>query len=730
MRGVVWRPVWLLAMLLLAWARPGSAAPADVPEQIVYQGVLLDGAGEARTGPVDLTVRLFDALGSGTLLYKQVFPNTALTDGVFTIRLGPTGEATDSPSDPLTTSLTTALAGDPGVTLAARFLELTIGASNPLPRTQLLASPFALRSETAAVATLAEDVLAVNGLDPVALTEIFEHFAFDGSGPPNDDPREGTADADGDGIANFADSDNDNDGLSDGTEISRGSDINLITPRIVSTGSPYDDFVPTLATVTGANFEPGMSVDLNGAALATSNVQATSFDVLVPPQILPATLAVTRLNGESDSAGVTFSPTIPSISQLLPAIGSAIHPTQVAIQGAGFLVGLTVTFGGVPQTVSNVTSTSFGVLVQPQPESTVVVTVTNPNGHSATSSFDFSTGTSHRLNVNSLSNTTFDVFSGSQLAASATQSYLSGTVPPGPPRQLPSRVHISVGHDLAGNLATVFCTDNGVGCNVSLAVDNDGDHRVDDETPTILDVLPNATPLSVPTLQYDASGAAAIGYVRRTNFVGREWMVAHDRDGNGDFADTKELVSIESSPPGFGRTGLAFDSTGRIGALHADFGGQLLRLALDRNGDGDFDDAVGGNPELFTVATGADLNCGGFGFDSADRAAVVTHQAGGLTLFHDLNADGDFADAGETSLIGPAVTSCDLSTKGAGNLVVVHDGGGGVFVLKDDDDDGAFTSAGESLQVEAGPDHDPIRVDRAGGTIYVMTRHDILTAPE
>ncbi len=45
-------------------------------------------------------------------------------------------DATDPPDDPLTTSLSAALAGDLTGTTPARFLELTVGVEAPLGRTQ------------------------------------------------------------------------------------------------------------------------------------------------------------------------------------------------------------------------------------------------------------------------------------------------------------------------------------------------------------------------------------------------------------------------------------------------------------------------------------------------------------------------------------------------------------------------------------------------------------------
>ncbi|HSJ95993.1 MAG TPA: hypothetical protein VLC53_02910, partial [Myxococcota bacterium] len=211
-------------LLALAFAPAAPAAPPAVPVQVSYQGVLLDTSGEPRNGTVDLTLRIWDALTGGTLVYKQSFPAVPLVDGVFTVRLGPSGDATDAPNDPLTASLADALAGDAGATAPERFLEVTVGAEGALLRSQILAAPYALRAsaadtaQSAATAAVAGNVTAVNGLDAAVLNQLYEYGNADGQGPPNTDPQEGTGDTDGDGVMNFIDPDNDNDSILDGVE--------------------------------------------------------------------------------------------------------------------------------------------------------------------------------------------------------------------------------------------------------------------------------------------------------------------------------------------------------------------------------------------------------------------------------------------------------------------------------------------------------------------------------
>ncbi len=152
-------------LLTLTLAGAALAAPPEIPDQVPYSAVVPGGG----AGPVDLTLRIYDAAASGTLLYVQDFADVPLVDGAFTLALGPTGRATDAPTDPLTTSLVAALAGDLAATAPGRFVEVTVNTDPPLPRERVLAVPFALRAASAASAETAESansVTHVGGVPP------------------------------------------------------------------------------------------------------------------------------------------------------------------------------------------------------------------------------------------------------------------------------------------------------------------------------------------------------------------------------------------------------------------------------------------------------------------------------------------------------------------------------------------------------------------------------------
>ena len=141
-------PIALVALCLIApGARRAHAAPPALPETVTYQALLLDDLGEPRTGNVDLTLRIFDDVTAGVLLYSQTLLAVPLTDGVFTVEIGPTGAASDTPEDPATTSLLEALTGDLGPVGAGRFLEVTVGVDGPLTRTPVRSVPYAMNAD-------------------------------------------------------------------------------------------------------------------------------------------------------------------------------------------------------------------------------------------------------------------------------------------------------------------------------------------------------------------------------------------------------------------------------------------------------------------------------------------------------------------------------------------------------------------------------------------------------
>ncbi len=621
------------AIAVLLFAPAIVAAPPTVPASLPYQGLLLDGLGAPRAGSVDLTVRVFDAVVGGALVYKQSFPAVSLADGVFSVQLGPVGEASDAPSNPLTTDLAIALGGDAGPTAPSRFLEVTVGSDGALTRTQILASAYALRAttaETANTATTAANATNVAGVAGLYMSEFFEHFNADGEAPPNFDASEGVADTDGDGLLNFVDSDNDGDTVSDQSELEVGSDINLVTPSITGTSPSTALFSSTgSVNVNGTFFQPPLSVVFGNQTPTPTSVTSTSFQVIVGPQPTgPASIQVTNANGQSDLLADAFT-----------WVGSLPIPTfahSVALNPVATLQG----------------------------------------------SLDARTGTN------------FVVYSGQK-------QYGVGNVTTGllilPLASRGAGGQIATAFESSGRLNGLRCLASGTNCDVAVLADIDGDLTLEDETaiPIETETGTNAI-LNSATLDFDPSGRRVAGY-QVSNGSTSTPMVAHDHSGDGDFDDTNEVVSAGSATsPGAIPSALAIDATGRVAYVR---GAGAVLAAWDRNGDGDFEDTIGGNPELLTIAGVAPF-CVGATFDSAGRLAVIYNAAGNMTLARDLNADGDFFDAGEsTTLLPGAGNFCDIGWRSGQPLTVAYTSGSTIAVGMDKNDDGDFADGGESSSV-------------------------------
>jgi hypothetical protein len=647
------RRVAALVVLAAALAPTAPASPPEIPQAISYEGLLLDGMGQPRTGPVDLTIRIYDELLAGTLLYKQVFSAVPLADGVFSLSLGPTGASGDTPTPPLTTSLATALAGDLVSIGPDRFVEVTVNAEPALPRSQVLSVPFALRADKAGTATAAEtaaialDVASVNGLPALVVSEMYEHFNFDGGGPPNTDPREGFGDVDGDGIANFVDADNDGDFLGDLQEVQQtDSDMNLVTP-----------------VLTG----------------------------------------------------------------LSPSSGLANSIFSVEIQGTSFQPGMSVQFGAQSPAPFDVTPTSAQVTVGPQPAGQVSVQVTLPNGEDAPTprSFAFAAPA-----FDVTDHLTFDVQDTANYAIGGADAYSSGaaTFP------FSSEEHLAVAWNPSGRVATLRCADLGDDdCEVRIGQDADGDFLIEpgEETPvqtlTGLAVLPAR--IRHARLAFDPAGNPVASYTR---FPNAEVVVARDTNTDGDYADAGEIrlvAAILGGDPS-GQGDLALDASGRVALLYHHPVSQRVKLAWDRNGDGDFGDTIGGNPEHVSLTNLSLFQCGGISFDSSGRLALVFAATNGLTLARDLNADGDFKDAGEVTVIAAATTGCDVEGHPSG-LAVTHDLNGlHLLVDRNGDDDFADTDEQVLLAPSGSGPFAPIALGRpASGTSAVATRNTVYQDP-
>jgi hypothetical protein len=114
---------------------PALPAAGQVPDAISYQGVLVEGS-VAVNDTVDITIRLYDSLSGGALLYEETDAALPVTDGVFTMTLGDN----PSPASPAS-ALSSALNASAPV-----FLEVDALGGPFSPRQQILSSPYSINT--------------------------------------------------------------------------------------------------------------------------------------------------------------------------------------------------------------------------------------------------------------------------------------------------------------------------------------------------------------------------------------------------------------------------------------------------------------------------------------------------------------------------------------------------------------------------------------------------------
>ena len=146
--------------------------------------------------------------------------------------------------------------------------------------------------------------------------------------------------------------------------------INSVTPLSAAAGGNI--------TIAGSEFTNGLTLSINGTTVTPTSVTPTSIDFAYPAGLAcDSTLTVTNPDGQS--VGSALNPT-PVINNSFSSQGPAAGGTNFIMIGFGFAAGTTVTIGGNPATVNQV---SNGVLIVSTPPGTVGpanVVVTTPGG--------------------------------------------------------------------------------------------------------------------------------------------------------------------------------------------------------------------------------------------------------------------------------------------------------------------------------------------------------------
>ncbi len=159
------RPAASLLLGFFCLAGAGLPVFAQVaPQQVNFQGLLLDSSGVPVNGLVDMSFTLYDAATGGTSLWTETHVDVDVIDGVYNLALGSTA--------PMSPAL---LAG------GNVHLEVEVDGETLSPRQQFLSVPYALHAATAESAASAVTAQVADSVT-VGTTEITLVIDSDNSG--------------------------------------------------------------------------------------------------------------------------------------------------------------------------------------------------------------------------------------------------------------------------------------------------------------------------------------------------------------------------------------------------------------------------------------------------------------------------------------------------------------------------------------------------------------------
>jgi uncharacterized protein (TIGR03437 family) len=196
-------------------------------------------------------------------------------------------------------------------------------------------------------------------------------------------------------------------------------------------------------TASGTGFATGASIQWNGVALSTTFVSSTQLTATITPGLIASagTANVSVTSGGTTSSSLTFPIQTLALTTLSPAAGTAGSPAfTLAVNGAGFLPGMTVQWNGSPLPTTFVSAGQVLATVTANliaSSGTASVSVNSAGGPTSnTLSFPIATGTL-TISTSSLAAATAGTpYSQSLTATGGTAPYSgwvvsSGLLPPG-----------------------------------------------------------------------------------------------------------------------------------------------------------------------------------------------------------------------------------------------------------------------------------------------------------
>ncbi|MCC7395973.1 MAG: IPT/TIG domain-containing protein [Planctomycetes bacterium] len=155
----------------------------------------------------------------------------------------------------------------------------------------------------------------------------------------------------------------------------------------VTNVNPKSAAVGSTITITGTNFSPFATLDINGTPVPTASVTATTITFLMPAGV-GCNAALTVHNPDTTTATTAFNP-VPVITSTFNNSGPTSGGTTFIHVGTGFAPGTTVTIGGTPANVTNAGPTIVVCTTPPGTTGQKPVVITTPGGCTVNSSFTY-----------------------------------------------------------------------------------------------------------------------------------------------------------------------------------------------------------------------------------------------------------------------------------------------------------------------------------------------------
>ena len=158
--------------------------------------------------------------------------------------------------------------------------------------------------------------------------------------------------------------------------------VTRVTPNVGPTDSPVKVWI------VGSGFRNGATVTVGGSPVSATVANFNEINATLPPHAAGSVdIVVTNPNGESKQLTGGYTYVAFAVTLVLPASGFA-GVTVLAIQGAGFVPGTTVTIGGVaamaPYYLYGLSATTIAVTAPTHEPGAADVVVTNPGGSAVT----------------------------------------------------------------------------------------------------------------------------------------------------------------------------------------------------------------------------------------------------------------------------------------------------------------------------------------------------------